>query len=469
MRRHALGVILILALALGAAAAVAGEPTESGSAGASAPSRIPGDEAAARPFFDRARQAYSEQRYVEAARLFQQTYDAWNHPLFLYNRGQSLIRASQWQEALQAFEGHVAAFEDSGLPREQFDPIAYIQIAECQHRLGQRDAARESLQRYIEANPQGALTPEVRECVESGAAPSTIGARDPQDVEASRRVFDEAEALCGQGQYREAAERFLEGYNQHTDVTELLYNAASSYMMARMWREAIEAFDRYVQTPGASPEAFIELAQAHHELGQYTEAVAAYRRYIELEPNGTFSEDARQYIQTMEAQTGSGAGQPSPENMQRAREFFDQAMAHYEAGRYREALEAFERAHDLVPTRESLYNIARCYSELGEWARALTNYENVLQGGDRGRDATVRMRLGQCLVELGRFDEARQHLDRFLQVADQDDIPEEEACRQYVNQLLERCRQGGSGRLEGPAESRAASLATQTIEIHAIA
>ena len=98
MRRCTLDLILIATCALWAAAAVAGEPTEGGTAAAEP--RIEGDADAARPFFQQAQTAYTQGQYAQAAQLFQQAYDAWHHPAFLYNRGQALTRAASYQEAI---------------------------------------------------------------------------------------------------------------------------------------------------------------------------------------------------------------------------------------------------------------------------------------------------------------------------------------------------------------------------------
>jgi len=445
MRRCAFDVILVVALALGAVGtAIAGEPAEGG--GASAESRIEGDPAVARPLFQQGQTAYSENRYAEAAGLFQQAYDAWHHPAFAYNRGQALTRVSQWQDALTAFQLYVSGYEASGLPRAEFDPIVHIQIAECLHRLGRRDEAAQELQRYVEANPQGDLTPAVRQCVESGAAPSTIGARDPQTVEAARRIQDEAEALHQQGQYRQAAERFLQGYAQHGEITEFLYNAAASYRAAEMYTEAIDAYTRYLQTTAPASEAYIELAECYHEQAEYERAIETYRRYLEVEPAGGFAEDAREYIDSMTTVLASSERPPSQEALTRAAQHFRRAVAHYTARRYRQAIQEFTQANEIVPARETRYNVAMCYYRLGDWARTLTEFENYLRDGDTGSHAEAHLRAAECLVELMRWADAQNHLRDYLARADAEELPNEAADRARAERLTERVRQiSGTG------------------------
>ncbi|MBN1918323.1 MAG: tetratricopeptide repeat protein [Verrucomicrobia bacterium] len=446
MKRCAFDTILIVALTLWAVGtAIAGEPAEGG--GASAESRIQGDPAAARPLFQQGQTAYTEGRYADAATLFQQAYDAWHHPAFAYNKGQAIMRVSRWQEALTAFQLYVSGYQTSGLPSSEFDPLVHIQIAECQHRLGQRDEARQALQRYIEANPQGTLTPAVRECVEAGADPSTIGARDPQTVTAARRVHDEAEALHRQGRYREAAERYRQGYTQHGDITEFLYNAASSYRAARMWAEAIVEYERYLQTPAPTAEANIELAQCYHEQAEYERAIEAYRRYLQREPTGTFAEDARQYIESMTTVLETRQGQqPSQDTMNQARQRFERGTAHYAAGRYRQALEEFSQAHDLVPARASQFNVGMCYLRMRDWVRALTQFENCLRDGDTGLAAETHLRAAECLLELMRWGDAQNHIRDYLQRADEAELPNEERDRARAEQLSQRARQiSGAG------------------------
>jgi tetratricopeptide (TPR) repeat protein len=450
--------VVVLAL-LVCAGAGAGEPSQGGAAGgastsgsgsgeggAATPSTgeaVTSGAAAAKTLFQSGQTAYGEARYADAAQLFQQAYDTWHHPAFLYNKGQSLIRIGRWQEALDGFQGYVAGFEGPDAPAgEQLDPLVYVQIAECLHRLNRRDEAAQAMRRYLDMSPQGALAPGVRQCIESGAAPSTIGERNPQTVEAARRVFDEAQDLVVRGQYREAAERFLEGYRQYNDIVEFLYDAAVAYRTGRLWADAVRTYQQYVQTPSPEPEAYIELAQCLHEQANYEQAVAAYRRYLELEPQGTFAQDAREYIQSM---TSGGSGAPSQENMERASQHFERAAAHYAAGRYQEALQEFSQAYDLLPARAVQWNMAMCYLRLRDWTRALTAFENYLRGGDDGADAEAHLAAAECELELHQPDRARQHIEDYLRRADATELPNEEAQRHRAEQLMERVRQAAPG------------------------
>jgi tetratricopeptide (TPR) repeat protein len=448
MRQYVLFSILIAALAIDIAGpAVAGEPTEG--AGTATDARIEGDPTAARPLFQQGQTAYVQGQYAEAADLFRQAFEAWPHPAFAYNRGQSLLRASRWQDALTSFELYMSSYETSGLPRSEFDPLVYIQVAECQHRLGQADAARQSLQRYIEGNPQGALAPAVRQCVESGAAPSTIGARDPQTLAAARRLYDEAVALYQRGQYRQAAERFQQAYTQHSDITELLFNAAVSYRHARMWTEAVDVYQRYLQTPAAGAEALVGLALCYHEQAQYERAIDAYQRYLEREPNGEEAQDAREYVESMRAVLASRGQPPSQETIRRASQHFQRAVAHYTAQRYRQALQEFEQAQSITPARETQFNIAMCHYRMREWAQAITEFETYLRDGDTGSDALTHLHAAECLLAIERWADAQRHIEAYLARAEQAELPDEERDRARAQQLMQRVRQasgaGGSG------------------------
>jgi tetratricopeptide (TPR) repeat protein len=446
MKRHVLNVFLIVLLALWAGDALAlGEEAGTGTGGGSAPT-IEGDSAAARPLFEQGQTAYVQAEFAQAAELFQRAYDAWHHPAFLYNRGQALVHISRWQDALAAFQQYVSTYESSGLPAEQFETLVHVQIAECLHRLNRRDEATQALRLYLEASPQGDLAPAVRQCVETGASPSTIGARDPATVRAARQAYEQALALHRRGQYREAAESFLQAYDRLSDVTELLYNAASSYRAARMWNEAIREYERYMMTTCPDAEAYIQLAQCYHQQANYERAMQAYRNYLAREPRGIFAEDARQYIESMASVLAmSNEAQPQ-ETVEQASRIFSRGFEHYSAGRYRQALQDFSEAHDLVPTRQTQYNIGMCYYHLREWLRALTQFENYLRNGDTGEHAMAHLYAAECLLELERWGEAQHHIQDYLARADEAELPQEERDRARAQRLMQRVREAsGAG------------------------
>lgn len=73
---------------------------------------------------------------------------------------------------------------------------------------------------------------------------------------------------------------------------------------------------------------------------------------------------------------------PSPENLEatrQAREHFMAGVEHFTAHRYREAIQAFSLAAQLVPSADLWFNIARAHEELSELEEAVDYYRRYLR------------------------------------------------------------------------------------------
>jgi hypothetical protein len=86
-----------------------------------------------------------------------------------------------------------------------------------------------------------------------------------------------------------------------------------------------------------------------------------------------------------------------------ARELDAQARAEFQAGRFREAAELFERANRLVPHPATHFNGALAWDRGGELARAADGYEIALglEGLDPAMAASARDRLAVLKRQLG--------------------------------------------------------------------
>jgi tetratricopeptide (TPR) repeat protein len=70
---------------------------------------------------------------------------------------------------------------------------------------------------------------------------------------------------------------------------------------------------------------------------------------------------------------------PSDVNKAEASSHFRRGVAFYKDGDFRDALVEFRRAYQLAPSNQVLYNVARCYSELHENAKAITTFDRYLE------------------------------------------------------------------------------------------
>jgi hypothetical protein len=74
-----------------------------------------------------------------------------------------------------------------------------------------------------------------------------------------------------------------------------------------------------------------------------------------------------------------GAPAPAAGAEREAKALYDQAEADYRAGRYREAIERFDRAYQLVGDPVLLFNIAQAHRRRRDWTRAIDYYERFLE------------------------------------------------------------------------------------------
>ncbi len=73
-----------------------------------------------------------------------------------------------------------------------------------------------------------------------------------------------------------------------------------------------------------------------------------------------------------------------PSRKDSAREHFQRGMEFYEEGRYDAALAEFQRAYDLAPAHQALYNLGRVHAALGHAVESARAYEQYLKDA-RGR------------------------------------------------------------------------------------
>lgn len=90
------------------------------------------------------------------------------------------------------------------------------------------------------------------------------------------------------------------------------------------------------------------------------------------------------------------AAQAAPEARREARVLTESAEADYREGRFESAAVGYERAYELVPAPQLLFNIGQCQRKLGRPARAKTFFEAYLRARP---DAPQRIVVEQLIAE----------------------------------------------------------------------
>ena len=195
---------------------------------------------------------------------------------------------------------------------------------------------------------------------------------------------------------------------------EQLFERAVRLQQAGKWAEAEQAYRAYMKIAGPTPEALANLGAVLAREERFEDAIGAYARALKLAPRsipihmnlGLAYFKAGQLAPAVEEFTavlGEQAG-----NVQ-ARQL--RAMSLFELERYDESLRDYVA---LMPSSDVnvRLGLASAYLKLGRTAEARKIMESLYATDT----AEAKLLLGQVLIQTEQYGEARQALDRALQL-----------------------------------------------------
>ena len=185
---------------------------------------------------------------------------------------------------------------------------------------------------------------------------------------------------------------------------------------------AIEEASKALEIEGDEVWGRLVLAKVLVNAGRYNEAVSHYEEALELAPDNP---NARANLGAIYVWTGREL-EAIPLLRETLERYADDAVATnlgyalYNLGRYPEAADAFERAHELAPDHPThARNLADTYEAMGDEEQMRTWLGHALEGYDRalrtgGAEPRLVAERAVALAKLGRLEEARSEIEDAL-------------------------------------------------------
>ncbi len=180
-------------------------------------------------------------------------------------------------------------------------------VASCLNELGEQEEALEKLATAARISPT----------------------KSDIDSQAARIQFEQAQALQGQGR----------------------------------WRDAIDSYDSLIETAGAQPDYLFNLGYCHQRLGQLEAAVTQYRRALKMQPRAGWARVNLASVLYLQQKYDLSAAQWQIliKNQPSAQSFHQLGLCLSHLARHAEAEQAFEKALALGDaTPQLLYNLGAC-------------------------------------------------------------------------------------------------------------
>jgi len=123
------------------------------------------------------------------------------------------------------------------------------------------------------------------------------------------------------------------------------------------------------------------------------------------------------------------------EARERAGAYFQQALNHYQAGRYEESIAAYKKILDIDPNATSItsvyINMGTAYSDLGQHTEAIAAYKKAIAINPDFAEAYINM--GVIYERLRQYPEAIAAYKKYLSLAPKGEMAD--LARKYISEL----------------------------------
>jgi protein O-mannosyl-transferase len=151
-----------------------------------------------------------------------------------------------------------------------------------------------------------------------------------------------------------------------------LLNVSLEQYQAGRYEESIKTAQEVLKTSPNSAPAYNNMAVAYLALKRYDEAIQSAEQALRANPDFQLAKNNLAWIRQEQANNGSAKSAPPPPGSPEY--FVNQSLADYQAGRYRECIEAARQALKLRPDYAEAYNnIAAAQASMGQYNEAIKN------------------------------------------------------------------------------------------------
>lgn len=307
---------------------------------------------------------------------------------------------NEWKEAIEAYKRAVAG--------GYRNPVIDLNLGEAYTRVGNYDAAEQSLQAYLK--------------------------KKPDDLDGKLRLAD---VFAERKKYKDAVRVLQEAVKANPTDVKAQLALVNMYEKAKMDKEAAAAYERLATLAPNNKVVYYNQGVLYFEQKQYDRAAKAFSQVVKLDSKDT---DAREYLirvyreqkkpkQAVAVLEELIQLQPSRvENYQRAFEIYDQLKA------YDDMTKTFSRVVERAPNQpEPRFYLGLAYEKRGLLVEALRQYEAASRLAPKNKDYITR--IGAVYERMGKADAALKAYQRVLEIDPNDAKAEENYLRLKVQRL----------------------------------
>ncbi len=383
--------------------------------------------------------AASQEAYAQALALTPESGAGVDPVSSALQRGDVLVGAGRYTEAITAYESAGAAAPDRSEPLRGLGNAYYWQ--------GDTDKAIAAYQTWEEMAPMDAAAPlllglalantgQTDRAIAALETASKLAKCDPapglvlaglywqqEDYDRATQAYEAALAIDpanADAQYVLGSTYFLQdkpdkalsplqqAVRLRPDFVEANRSLGQIYFQKQRWAEAAQAYERLAALAPGDANALAFLGDAYSLLGRRQDAAGAYQRSLQVEDNaatrallgmvkvqlGDLTGAEADYRQALALEPGSAATQEAMGNLL------------LQLGRPEEAVTAFRKAIALGETALRYVRLATALGRLGRMSEAITAVESAIALDPS--DASARFQLGELYARQGDLPQAQQ-------------------------------------------------------------